>query len=318
MKKHWIWMVAIFSARVFAVTPSDPLETMLQSEQQKEVGEPQDELPPMFLFGDGSAIKIYSPGTRLGSETWLCRSLELDELVQLTRGHADDLVTDVNLDIPRVRKIFEEACLVRPGDFMMAIGPGEQSAVTIKKFFIKREPVACASDSPYTLWADVEESLESPPFLYSSDLDLPQGSNYFKSVVDMTDSNLTESLKENLSKNIPFLSDFNTRIIQTGLPNPATLVFLTRKVVSDEDDGLPNEALYRLDGDRVEEIWVERVDMKRGSGHVNLQGALDVNGDGLFDLFLMGDHQGCSYKVLLYGSQNGFDAQELPNEPCGC
>ena len=69
---------------------------------------------------------------------------------------------------------------------------------------------------------------------------------------------------------------------------------------------------------KCETLWIERVSHKKGSGHVNVIGTLDFNGDGRRDLLLEGDNAGCPYKKIFMGIETGFSPMETPELSCSC
>lgn len=319
MKKHGIaFFLLISSSFLSQVGANDPLESLIESENKTEVVEDNSELPSQFLYGDKNAVKIYSPGTRTLSETWVCRGLELDELVQMSRGDSAQTEMEINLSIPRVRTIFEDACLVRPGDFVMALAPGFQTPITLNRFFVRRDVVSCPKESPFSLWGGFEEILEQPPFLFSTNLDLPEGDNSLKFLQAISDVRVDDTIRKALKSKIPFLDDFDISGKPLEDSQVQMLIHVRRRSVEPDDDGLPNELLFALRGDDVEEIWVERVDLRSGSGHIRPWAVWDYNGDGHLDILIEGDHQKCLYQMLLTGGESSFEAENIPNEPCGC
>jgi hypothetical protein len=68
----------------------------------------------------------------------------------------------------------------------------------------------------------------------------------------------------------------------------------------------------------MEKLWSERVDVKKGSGHLRVDAMLDYNRDGFIDLIVFGDHNGCPYKIIFEGTKTGFSRLDLPLKPCVC
>jgi hypothetical protein len=317
MKRALLVLVMVLAILPF-VRATDPLESLIQSENKAEATEDNAELPTMFLFGDRNAVKIYSAGTRTLTEMWVCRGLELDELVQMSRGDSTQNEIEINLSIPRVRKMFEDACLIRPGDFVMALASGFQTPVTVKRFFVRRDAVHCPKESPLSLWGSFDEILEQSPFLFSTNLDLPEGDNSLKLLNGIADVRVDDNIRKALKSKIPFLDDFDISGKPLEDSQVQMLIHVRRRIVETDDDGLPNELLFALRGDDVEEIWVERVDLQSGSGHIRPWAVWDYNGDGHLDILIEGDHQKCLYQMLLTGGETSFGAEDMPTEPCGC
>ncbi len=318
--KYFVFFFAIlFAVLIPAKAARDPLENLIEEES---LGSPPstkiEELPSMFFYGNRTGMKIYSPGTGALDNGGVCHSLELEELVQLSKGGAGEFSMDVNLSIPRVKKMFEDACLIRPGDFAVALSPQFQKTVTIKRFSVQRDAGACALGSPYSLWAHFEEFLEQDPLLFSTDLNLPEGFNSFRLFRDIPEVPMNGEVKAALGKATQFLSDYDVRLYPLESTNSKMVAHLRRHQVDLEDDGMFNEILMENAGEGFSEFWVEKIDKKNGTGHIRLEGVWDYNGDGLTDLLISGDHQGCPYQMLFKGLEKGFEAQDLPNEPCHC
>jgi hypothetical protein len=299
---------------------SDPVENLIQDEHVTQQPAPasDEELPPMFLFGSADGVKIYSRGTQTLDNAWVCQSLELDEVVQLTRGDPSAAATTVNLDIPRVKTMFEDSCLIRTGDYLMALALGFQKIVSVNRFSIRQQGTGCSRESSLTLWANLEDPLEQEPFLYSTNLDLPEGGNDFRNLDELSEVSEDKTVREHLDGAVRFINEYDVKIYLVNAPNCKYLAHVKRRSVTLEDNGLPNEILLWAQGDEFLQFWIEKVDERNGSGHIRIDGVWDYNGDGLVDLLINADHQKCPYHMLFNGLEKGFEAEEIPNEPCGC
>lgn len=297
----------------------DALGNLIENEEaESSLIEESEDLPPMFFFGSQEGVKIYSRGTQSIENSWICKSLELDELIQLSRGKPNQHIININLSIPRVKQMFDEACLVRPGDYVLALMEGQQKAVEMQGFYIKRDAASCFESSPYSLWARVQEALPSSLLLYSTNLDFPEGANLYRPFTDISLMSIDNNLRAHLGSVVRFLDDFDIKVYPVDGPNCKKIAHLSRKKVELDDNDLPNEILLWSQDDEFHEFWIEKVDQRFGSGHIELTGIWDYNADGLLDLLIQGDHRNCPYVILFQGMEKGFEVQELPNEPCGC
>jgi hypothetical protein len=124
--------------------------------------------------------------------------------------------------------------------------------------------------------------------------------------------------KKLLKQTVPELADYDIRVASVGAANCDALIFLKRRVVMADDDGLPNEAVLWKHADKIGYVAREQVDSSRGSGHVRLKALIDYNGDGRVDALLSGDQFKCSYELLFEGIEDGFAPVELPAPSCSC
>ena len=289
---------------------ADPLDKLIMSEQEArdEWAQDADELPPASLWGNRTGVELSLP---------LCEPLPFDELIELSRGNPQNQETVLNLDLPRVREIMDRTCLVRPGDPLMAVGPGEQQRVALKNFVIRRDRPACSDDSPYSLWGTFPEPLPWDPIFFSSLEGWPEGGNAAVALTESPPSDESE-LRARVAKLVKDLSDFRITTIDIKAPNADALIVLRRKVATLEDDMLSNDMVLRQQGELLEVVWSERVDSKKGSGSLRPEVALDFNGDNFTDLVLSGTHQGCPYRLVLEGGEMGFSTVDLPQKTCFC
>jgi hypothetical protein len=225
---------------------------------------------------------------------------------------------ELNFSIPRLRDLFEDACLVRPRDEIMAVGPGWQRSVMIKQLVLRREVNRCGNET-HGLWGVFKERLEKPALFFTTDLDLPEGPNGFvdassRPAVSPTPSDLAAMAADNIE-----VTDFRTELWESDASTAAFRVArLSRKQVSLDDDRLPNELLVSVHDGRARTIWVERVDVKGASGHIRWQGWLDLEQDHVPEILVEGDHQGCLYQMIFRSSSEGFRPVEFPQPGCKC
>jgi hypothetical protein len=163
----------------------------------------------------------------------------------------------------------------------------------------------------------LEEPLTEPPVFFTTKADWAEGENRFSNLVENKFSNV-DDIRNKLSKKIPDFYDYNVTYHRFQAPNVSTIYVLRRKIITLEDDTLPNEMLLWDNGKDVDQLWVERVDQKKGSGHVRVSASFDFNADGLLDLIITGDHTKCVYTQIFEGKNDGFSPIDLPLKPCRC
>lgn len=298
----------------------DSLESLIEKEQKavKEWAEEAEELPPAMLIGDRTGVELYSAITNRGKGNALCEPLPFDELIELSRGKPSGRETVINTDLPRVRELLQDACVVRPGDYFLAVGAGRQARVPIKRLVIRRDRASCPQDSPYSLWGAFATALDDDPIFFLSGEDVPEGDNGFLSVLEQPIPGGTTGLKAGWPRGIGDARDYDAWQVAFGTSTADRLVVLRRKTVSLDDDGLPNAALLIERDGKTEMLFMERVDVKKGSGHLQPACFIDYNKDGLTDLIVTGDHAGCPYILVFSGSSEGLKQSDFPQKPCKC
>lgn len=294
------------------VFSADPLENLIDGEKKarEEWTEEAEELPPAFLWGDKNAVALNS--------LLICQPLSFDELIEISQGDPSDKETILNLDIPRVREIIQGACLVRPKDPLFVIGEGNQQRVTFKNFVVRRDRPVCSSESPFSLWGSFDETLKEIPIFFSTTLTWPEGENQYAKEVEQKPLALEGILRQKLAEKVNDQREYRLWTVEKSSSNVERFLILRRATAQLEDDKLPNEILLAETAGEIESLWMERVDISKGSGHLRIEATLDFNGDGLLDLLLSGDHQGCPYRMAFEGSLDGFHPVDLPLNPCGC
>ncbi len=309
----WIVLVIYFSP-LFSVE-SDQVESLIESEQkeEKEWVDSEGDLPPVFLNGDQTGIEIYSPALNRSKHSLLCTDVEFDELT----GFNDDPLKPRNqivLDIgsSAIRESLSLSCLLRPSDEFLAIGPGWQNTVTLDQFVVKQEQPLCPSDPPYSLWVLFKEELPGEPLFFSSDNELPMGANQFRSLEKLAISPLDAGLKSALAKEIEFIDEYKISVYEVEAKNCDHLLVFKRETVGPEDNDLPNEMVLTEEKGNFEIIQMEKVNTTKASGHVEIEGVLDYNGDGWVDLLLQGTHAGCFYRAFFEGQEKGFKKTVFP------
>lgn len=319
MKRFFFFLgvIMIFAPRVLPVE-KDPMETLIEENKKTVPEETEDELPPLFLLGDISGIEIYSPALVGGNLESLCKPAPLDELIEISRGRVQDAETVLNMSLPRVQQLMNDLCLIRPGDDVLALGAGFQRYIRLKDFVIKRDSSFCSTQSPYSLWMSFEEPLDMEPFLFYLGSDLTERPNHFQSEENLTKVPLSSVMKSDLIKQLIVLKEYEITVYKVGFPNCDHIILAKRRSVSPEENELINEGLFWELGGRTELMWVEKVNLRKGSGHIRLDGVWDYNGDGQLDVMLSGDHRQCPYQVLFKGKEAGFEAQDIPHKLCGC
>ncbi|MCB4756440.1 MAG: hypothetical protein LHV69_05300 [Elusimicrobia bacterium] len=324
MKAHFRFDIITMAGVFLFTVPSsfaDELDSLIKEEQKEESAwaEEPAELPEITLFGDAQGVEVISPMTVQGVSVGLCEPMEYDEIVEMSRGDKDEKETVLNWHLPRVREVLERSCLVRPGDTLLAVGKGWQKLAVIRDFAVRKEGQRCQDKAPYALWLNIKERLPEEPIFFTAPPDLKEGANMFKSVDDLPRGTLGREHKKLLEEEeVTFLDDYKITVYAVDQPNCQELIELKRQNVGPEDDGLPNALLYGKKGEHMELILSEPVDIKKGSGHIELEGLLDFNGDGRVDLWMRGDREGCVYQKLFRGEEEGFTPLSTPEKRCRC
>ncbi len=298
----------------------DAIETMINNERTKVDAwlSEGDELPPAFLLGDKSGVRLYADYMEVGSYDKLCGGLDLEALLAATQGNSLLEKFPVNVGIEKVRNMLDDFCMVRPGDVLLGVGRGWQTMVTVKDLTLVKENAVCLSDSPYSLWASFEEALQEEPLFFVSGGDNPQeGENLFQDT-ETAFQKASEEESSDLLKRLQLPLSYKVEFFKCPFSN-CDVIYLIRKTnVGLDDVGTPNEALVWMKGDRWEILETELVKEGESSGHIWLEGVLDFNNDQRLDLWVVGDQKGCPYVILYVGDEVGFHAVPMPSKPCSC
>src|SRR3954466_9222462 len=139
MKKIWLG-VLLFSLPLIVSHADDEMEGLIQNAQgQQDVWKDSEgDLPPARLLGAHKAVLIFSPANETTHDNYLCSSVEFDTLLNLDREQDAPQATVLNTKIPRIRESLADDCLIRPGDPLLAVGPGWQELVTVKDFIVRK------------------------------------------------------------------------------------------------------------------------------------------------------------------------------------
>jgi hypothetical protein len=301
----------------------DQLESIIKESHEEvdawsSLGE---ELPPIFLLGDQKGVQIYFPAQDDVESGSLCGSVDFDKLFDAAFQKKDFIPGDtvvLNTAAPRVREMLSEACLVRPGDALLAIGQGWQTFVTITDFVVKAERALCPNDPPYSLWVFFDEKLPGVPLFFSSDNRFHPGGNQFAPVPQPPLFHLDPVFENQLKDRVQFYSDYRPSVFEVNAENIEKLILLNRENVGHADAGLPNQILLWEKKGEVGELLLERVSEFKASGHIYIEGIFDYNGDGFTDVLVGGDREGCPYRALFEGELTGLHRVDLPFKPCQC
>jgi|GEM_PF-6682796 len=300
----------------------DNIETLISNEKRQieswMKGDEEEPLPPAFFLGDENNIELYSD---MVAEKWtspLCELLQLDDLIPLSGGNLEQEKVRVNFTHPRVREKFSEGCYIRPGDLFFAITQGGNFVINLQDFFIVNSRLRCHEVSPFLLTATFSGPLKDQPLFFSTDLNVKEGPNQFKPSSSLASVPLRPEISSKLKALIPFFEEFEIRVIDIKAANVDQILHLNRKSISLDDVGLPNEILFWVKGDKVEEMVQETVEKEAQSGHVKVVGSLDYNQDGRADLIVDGDQGGCPYRLMFEGQEEGLILIPLPNRICSC
>lgn len=299
---------------------ADPLESLIDNEKKarEEWTEEIDELPPAYLWGDQNGVELYSSSNPEDKQNLICQPLPFDELIELSLGNPADHETILNVDLPRVRELLQTACLVRPGDSLVAIAAGDQKLIRIKQFILKRDQAICPQTSPYSLWGTLEEPLVEAPLFYTTVLTMPEGNNSYLKWVEQKPLDQENDIRKKLTAKVVDQSEYRLTIIDIHSSDLERLLILRRSTADINDDGLPNEIILAQTTADIEKVWIERVDLKRGTGHLRVESTFDYNADGFRELQISGEHQGCPYQMVFEGSKEGFRPIDLPLKTCIC
>ena len=305
---------------------SDPLDALIEKEkvEYEDWTSSPLELPTTILLGNVRGIELYSDRFRPSREALtLCQPLVMDELIELNGGERGATNQVLNLQLSRVREILGDACLARPDDPFVAVGPGVNTLVALKDFLIKRERSSCPQTPSYSLWGVIDKTLPEAPLFFSTDIHLTEVENEFVPADgiphrSVNPAHLEKPYPSNLALLVPFIEEYDVIVYDLGALNCDKIAYAKRRVVTPDDSDLPNEILISLHAGHAEILIQERVETKGVSGHLQLVGSMDFNKDGWRDLFIEGDHEECNYFVLFEGVEAGFKKQIFPPKRCGC
>ena len=313
------WPLILSSSVLLISSPAraeDPLRDLIEKEEAAESAWlDREPMPEAYLLGDRAGVEVYSSATYGGDSSPVCDPMPYDELIQLSgRSPADS--APVNTALPRVRDLIGRFCRIRPGDVLIAVGPGWHKRVTVSGFQVRTEPPVCPGDAAHAFWATVEPALPDAPFFFSTNLDLPEGDNAYAPLTVRRPPRRQEIAL--LSQHLPLLGDFDVTALTVEKEEAATLFELRRRVVASGDSGLPSDLVVWARDPVVQTVWVERIDARRGTGRARAEAVFDVNGDGERDLIVSGTHERCPYRVFFDGGVAGFTRLSVPRKPCRC
>jgi hypothetical protein len=297
---------------------SDPVGSLIDSEKEQEqkwLEEPH-EVPPAFLWGDARGVEIDNPRA-IENPTAMCSEIAYDQWLGLADEPSSDGDMRLNTISPRSRDLLSETCLMRPGDRVLAIGEGWQKEMSLNTFVLRKSATPCPEQFPYALWGKFDAPLPDPPLFFTTQLDFGERNNAFAAAVW---SNLASSNTDTagLRAAVAHTDDYLISISSLSATNVDALYFLERRSVTLEDNDLPYNLLAACKRGQCETLWLERVNERKGSGHLHVVGTLDFNGDGRRDLLLQGDNAGCPYRKIFMGLETGFSPMESPLLACAC
>jgi hypothetical protein len=298
----------------------DPIGDLITGEQSayEQWLSDADDPPAALLNGDAAAVEIIGTGNDADEATPLCAGLDLPSLIDLTGGDATKNETVLNFNLPRVREEFGDACLVRPGDRVIAVGPGGEQERRLTDFVIRRDAPPCPGASPWTLVARFDKPLDASPFFYTTDPGIEVSTAAPVPAAALTRAAVPAALQAPLAALVPFPEEFSTEAWQLPGSSTSLVAVLTRRQPGTDDDGLPAMVLAASDGAAWQPLWTERVDLKKGSGRFEIEAVTDFDGDGSPEIVVRGTHQGCGYRAVFADGEDGWKPLPLPVKPCGC
>lgn len=311
----WAALALLALASPAASADKDPLESLIASEKAayEEWLAAGEEPPQAYLPGDTGAVELYSPVAD-ASGRLICSDLDPRQLREATGGDPMKPETALNFGLPRVRLLFGDACLVRPGDPVVAVGAGTTEVRTIAEMVVRRDPATCESDSPFSLWGRLDRPLPSAPLFFAVGSSLPEGNFPY---VDADSLPAADAGRPQYSRIVDFPEDFTTQA--WSLPgSTATLVVLTRVQPGTDDDGLPSMVLAVDEGETLVPLWTERVDLSAGTGRFSIVGVSDFDNDGAPEIVVDGINGRCPYRVIFSSDGQGWAPLPLPIKRCRC
>jgi hypothetical protein len=297
-----------------AAVESDQVEQLIETEKNTETAWTQDrsELPAVGVPGNVTGAEIFSVAS---VPNLLCDSVDLDSLAEGGQVGVDGTI-NLNTALQQTREEISNDCLVQPGDRFMAVAAGTQTAVVIDSFFLRSIHPVCPTDPPYALWVRFQSTAPVVPLFFSTDPELHEGSNSLPGIKGPTTP--PADLMKALKSQVRFLDEYAVESFEVGTPNCQRVAVLRRTKVELDDTGSINEAVFAQTGTGVTLLRSELVNSGAGSGHVRLGAVLDFNGDGLADLVLDGDEEGCAYQAIFRGQSGGFRPEPMPTQRCRC
>lgn len=305
----------------FAAAPADTdaVGGLIDSEKAAydEWLSPADDPPQAYLPGDLRSVELYSPAHAEGSGGLVCSGLDLAELVVATGGDPSARETPINFSLPRVRLMFGDACLIRPGDRIVAVEAGRNEERTLGRFVVRRERAVVRDGDPFALYALLSRPAQSDPLFYALDPSLTEADTTFSGAATLPTCALPPAAVALLPKLSPFPEDFQVVAFPIPGSSTGTLVILTRRQASTEDDRLPAMILAVFDGAAFQALWTERIDLAHGSGRFALVGISDFNLNGRPEIIVDGIHRQCPYRVIFELESSGWAQLPLPVKVCG-
>lgn len=299
---------------------SDTVGELINQEKTAQSAWKQEEgdLPPLILIGDGHGVLVYQAGLERANAGLLCSDISFDELFETAAPSDPNATVEVNTALDRIRETIEDHCMVRPGDPLIAVGPGWQEIVTVKAFEIRPDRSGCPDDPKYSLWVTYDGAIPDVPYFFMTDVSIPTGANKFSAAADWKPTPLTPLLRNRVSPEVSFIDEYDGEMWAIGQPNCDHLIHLTKKRISPDDNDLPNEVLLAEKEGTVQLLLVERVDLSHGSGHLKPVATFDLDHDTDPELVVEGDHQGCLFRAAFRGREFGFERLALPVLACSC
>lgn len=301
---------------------ADPLDRLI-AEEKKQYQEwifSEEDLPAVFLTGDSNSVLIYSSQFEGSQEMQLCAEVSWEELIEHSKPHSYSQQVQIDFMVPRIRNTWAATCLIRPFDEILAIGRGSQQKVVIDHFVINTRPDSCGGSS-MEIRAVLQDPLPPDPLFYSTDPDLKAGDNRFFSLSVSTDGAQNELWKALLGTQVQFFDEYDVQYqVAHVISSTAVFVFghLKKSTVSSDDIGLSHEIVAVIGQNGVQILADEPITKDQQSGHVYLLDIIDFNFDGLPDVILDGDRQGCFFRRVFVGSEHQFREVFLPQAPCPC
>lgn len=298
---------------------SDELETLIDKEKDAKAAwsGSEGDLPPLNLPGDRSGMLIYHAGLERAKENLLCSDILFDELFETSQPPRNESAI-INVNRPRIRQSLEDRCLIRPGDPLLAVGPGWQELVSAKDFQVRPEPGACKNDPPHSLWITFDGTLPDAPFFFTTVLDWPAGSTPFQRLDETQATEVDEALIRRLRSEVPFAEEYRGLVYEVSAPNCDRLIHLVKETVSNEDADLPNEIVVAEKDGGFQTLILERIETTEPSGRLRPLGLIDFDADELLDLIIEGEQGSCTYRAVFKGLDGGFERLSVPIPPCSC
>ncbi len=237
----------LFYVSAHALDASDQIESLITKQQTdyKTWEAPGEDLPPVLMMGDKLSVTL-SQSTDSDPSTSLCNNLDLDQLFDLSStSDPTSQRRELNLLSPRIQDLFGDACLIRPDDEIMAIGPGQQIKVALKSFFVEVIP-SCPGQTGYALSANFDSELPFDPFIFSSDSILQETENSFRLAVSLSSAPIDATMMAKIRDAISYVEEYQLTVYQPLATNTDLLIHLGRTFVKADDEGFPNEIILSI------------------------------------------------------------------------